>query len=232
MCSWRRPTQTQQAQIGTKPARDLKGKLNSDLCGCLLLSVDAPDFSPTASCQQMAGSSSISSQPRSWRGPCSPGLFASMVALGGRISTCLGPFATLVSELVTLRPCLDVLRLEFLVPSAMVFFGQPPDPAAAKNFFPGISAKSFSPASAAVCYRECIQKENNARNDAHESEKIRHAAKGVCLFQCGCADSRSLLPSSVCSGTRDQAAKPANEIHGAQTWRDASWPGKHQHSLQ
>ncbi|CAE7246633.1 GATL10 [Symbiodinium sp. CCMP2592] len=57
----------------------------------------------------------------------------------------------------------------------MVFFGQPPDPAALKNYFPGISAKSFSPASASVCYRESIQKENNARSDAYESEKLRQS---------------------------------------------------------
>ena len=60
----------------------------------------------------------------------------------------------------------------------MVFFGQPPDAAALKNYFPGISAKSFSPASASVCYRESIQKENNARSDAYESEKLRHGTMG------------------------------------------------------
>mmetsp|Transcript_25328 Transcript_25328/g.57180 ORF Transcript_25328/g.57180 Transcript_25328/m.57180 type:complete len:197 (+) Transcript_25328:48-638(+) len=57
----------------------------------------------------------------------------------------------------------------------MTFFGQPPDPTAVKSFFPGISARSFSPVGASVCYRECIMKENMARSDAQESEKLRQS---------------------------------------------------------
>ena len=67
---------------------------------------------------------------------------------------------------------------------AMVFFGQPPDPAGVKSFFPGISARSFSPASASVCYRECIQKENNSRSDAFESEKLRQSSSGRGYGEC------------------------------------------------
>lgn len=51
----------------------------------------------------------------------------------------------------------------------MASFGVPPDPARIVSYFPGMSARSFSPIGANVCYRECIMKENTARSDAFES---------------------------------------------------------------
>ena len=51
----------------------------------------------------------------------------------------------------------------------MASFGVPPDPARIVSYFPGMSARSFSPIGASVCYRECIMKENTARSDAFES---------------------------------------------------------------
>eukprot|EP00440_Ansanella_granifera_P033120 gb/GFBE01035935.1/.p1 GENE.gb/GFBE01035935.1/~~gb/GFBE01035935.1/.p1 ORF type:complete len:235 (+),score=28.39 gb/GFBE01035935.1/:1-705(+) len=52
----------------------------------------------------------------------------------------------------------------------MARFGKPPDPAKQPHF-PGISARNFDPASAAVCYLQNIKKENNARCAAHEVER-------------------------------------------------------------
>eukprot|EP00490_Sorites_sp_Unknown_P025002 CAMPEP_0114645548 /NCGR_PEP_ID=MMETSP0191-20121206/4627_1 /TAXON_ID=126664 /ORGANISM="Sorites sp." /LENGTH=160 /DNA_ID=CAMNT_0001858219 /DNA_START=42 /DNA_END=525 /DNA_ORIENTATION=+ len=51
----------------------------------------------------------------------------------------------------------------------MSSFGVPPDPARIVSYFPGMSARSFSPVGANVCYRESIMKENAARSDAFES---------------------------------------------------------------
>lgn len=51
----------------------------------------------------------------------------------------------------------------------MSSFGVPPDPARIVSYFPGMSARNFSPIGANVCYRESIMKENSTRSDAFES---------------------------------------------------------------
>ena len=55
--------------------------------------------------------------------------------------------------------------------SAMASFGVPPEPARIVSYFPGMSARSFSPIGANVCYRECIMQKNTARSNALRAHK-------------------------------------------------------------
>ena len=57
----------------------------------------------------------------------------------------------------------------------MSSFGVPPDPARIVSYFPGMSARNFSPIGANVCYRESIMKENTTRSDAFESAQRSEA---------------------------------------------------------
>lgn len=63
----------------------------------------------------------------------------------------------------------------------MSSFGVPPDPARIVSYFPGMSARNFSPIGANVCYRESIMKENSTRSDAFESVQRSEAQVATVL---------------------------------------------------
>eukprot|EP00438_Fugacium_kawagutii_P020352 Skav210244 [mRNA] locus=scaffold1929:90749:91964:+ [translate_table: standard] len=111
----------------------------------------------------------------------------------------------------------------------MASFGVPPDPARIASYFPGMSAKSFSPIGASVCYRESIMKENTARSDAFESFP-QHINDSDCNSARGCLGWEASTPCTAAWAGRkaqlDVGFLPALNPRAAEVadmWRTSSW---------
>lgn len=101
----------------------------------------------------------------------------------------LGNIRVIVRRLKPVNtPCVNFIARDFRrqrrergFSCLMSSFGVPPDPARIVSYFPGMSARNFSPIGANVCYRESIMKENSTRSDAFESVQRSEAQVATIL---------------------------------------------------